>query len=148
LEEEKKAATVSRRRAGQLRTPMPVTAPKPTTLPAVKPKKKVRPRAKLLTRQRPKVRPSTRFATPKAGLGAGFPIPPGEDDKARTFRTKDKDVIGKRKKKPLADWIGATKVEFEYEKATTPKGVTKDPVTGTLKPVEEKKLDFGGQDLL
>jgi len=95
--------------------------------------------------------PVTTMTTTPTGISVpfagGFEPDQAAPSKLSTDERSGPTIKGKERK-PLADWIGATRVEFEYSKATTPKGKEKDPITGTLKPVEEKKLDFGGKNLL
>ena len=122
----------------QFLTQMPVTAQ------MVKPKKKIALKQMAKLKQAAKPRQIARQGITQKMGGGMLAFPPLGEKKPMDFKIAAEPMETARKMdfgRPMADWIGAMKVEFEFEKATTPLGVEKSPITGVLKPVEEEELE-------
>ncbi|MFB6088377.1 MAG: hypothetical protein ABEK36_01210 [Candidatus Aenigmatarchaeota archaeon] len=156
--EEVKGKTIPEERT----LPKPRTDVAPRSIVTLKPISIPRPRRKVRTRKIPREKPkpiprqiTRRFQRQRPKPGAFVsptpPLPVGKTTKNRRVDVELPEPMERKKKEPLADWIGATKVEFFKRKAETPKGVKKKPVTGVLKPVAERKgllKNVGGIDIL
>ena len=136
-----------RPRKEQVTTPVPGVIQKPIPVQKLRPKQLAMQKQVMKPVQEPQTIQTQKMA---AGGMAAFPAPEGKKPKIPTgLDTKSVDV-GRRKDKPLADIIGASRVEFEFDKAITPTDAEKDPVTGVLKPTQEEELDApgGGIDII
>jgi len=117
--------------SGTFRTRTPALGIKIRQKQALKTKQRTAAQATGVSTAIPKTVTSTATTKLSPDFGTGFKLP---DFEGREKKRKERGIT----RKPLADWIGATKTEMKFRKAVTPAGEEKG-LFGTLPTLQEKK---------